>query len=157
MGEKVVMRQNSRFQTLFWATDPYDAESQELESVSDIHFLTPYGMLLVGLGSCTTIVLHTYAQAHGVALDEVELRLEYARDFRKDCDECEEEQEFEESIEMEIVLEGDLSPRDVKRLLKASEYCPIHKMLDKGIEVRTRLAEAAETEGMGHGHHAQQD
>ena len=141
MGEKVIVRQNNQFETEILALDPHDPAAHQFHPVEDIRHLTPYGMLLAGLGSCTAIVLHTYAQHHGVGLREVELRLQYDRIFADDCEECEEIEEYREQIETEIVLTGDLTPQDRKRLLAVSKHCPIHKILTGGIEVQSRLAE----------------
>ena len=140
MGEKVIIRQNSRFETEVLALDPHDADAHHFYPVGDIHQLTPYGMLLAGLGSCTSIVLHTYAQHHNVDLQEVELRLQYDRVFTDDCEDCEGIEEYKEQIETEIVLIGELAPQERDRLFRISRHCPIHKMLNQGIEVQSRLA-----------------
>jgi uncharacterized OsmC-like protein len=141
MGERIIVRQNSRFEIEILALDSHDADAHEFEAVDDVRQLTPYGMLLAGLGSCTAVVLHTYAQHHGVALDAVELRLEYDRVFEEDCERCEGIQEYEERIEEEIVLMGELTPAERDRLYRVSRHCPIHKMLAGGIEVRSALAQ----------------
>jgi len=141
MGEKVIVRQNSQFETKILALDPHDPDAHHFYPVGDVHQLTPYGMLLAGLGSCTSIVLHTYAQHHGVDLREVELRLQYDRVFADDCEGCEGIEEYREQIETEIVLSGELTPQERKRLLRVSRHCPVHKILKQGIEVQSRLAE----------------
>jgi len=141
MGEKVIVRQNSRFETEILALDPHDPDAHHFYPVGDVRQLTPYGMLLAGLGSCTSIVLHTYAQHHGVDLREVELRLQYDRVFADDCEDCEGIEEYREQVEVEIALSGGLTPQERKRLLRVSRHCPIHKILKQGIEVQSRLAE----------------
>ena len=115
MGESVIVRQNSDFETRILAQDPHDPDAHQFYPADDVHQLTPYGMLLSGLGSCTTIVLHTYAQHHGVDLQEVELRLNYDRIFADDCVQCEDIQEYREQIEVEITLSGNLTPEEQKR------------------------------------------
>jgi putative redox protein len=148
-AERVVVRQNSEFEMQVLAPSPEAPESDHLHPVGEVMQLTPYGMLLAGLGSCTAIVLHTYAQYHDVALHEVELRLKYDRVFAEDCKDCEHVEEYTEQIEQEIVLIGDLTPEERKRLLVISRQCPIHKMLAHGIEVQSRLAEEAPAEKQG--------
>jgi len=140
MGESVIVRQNSKFETEILALDPHDPAARQFHPVENVYHLTPYGMLLAGLGSCTAIVLHTYAQHHGVDLQEVELQLEYDRVFADDCVECEGIQEYREQIGEEIVLVGDITPQERKRLFAVSKHCPIHKMLAGGIKVQSRLA-----------------
>jgi uncharacterized OsmC-like protein len=139
MGESVIVHQNSDFETQVLARDPHDLDAQQFHPVDDVNQLTPYGLLLSGLGSCTAIVLHTYAQHHGVDLQEVELRLNYDRVFADDCVQCESIQEYKEQIETEITLIGNLASEEQKRLFMVSKHCPIHKMLAHGIEVKSYL------------------
>lgn len=87
MSEKVIVRQNSKFETEFFASDPESGKQHHVDHVND---LTPYGMLLASLGTCTTVLLHTYAKNHGIKLDEAEITLRYERVFRDDCRNCEE-------------------------------------------------------------------
>jgi putative redox protein len=141
MGESIIIHQNSDFETGILARDPHDPQAHQFHPIDGVHQLTPYGMLLSGLGSCTAIVLHTYAQHHGVNLQEVELRLTYDRVFADDCVQCEDIQEYREQIEAEITLVGSLTPEERKRLYMVSKQCPIHKMLAHGIEVRSYLAQ----------------
>ncbi|MGB9776194.1 MAG: OsmC family protein [Anaerolineae bacterium] len=141
MSEQIIVRQNREFLTEILAPDPHHPEDPQVYPVEHIYHLTPYGMLLASLATCTAIVLHTYAQNHGVALEEVELRLGYERVFADDCRDCEAIDEYREQIVEEIVLKGNLSPQERQRLLIVSRHCPVHKMLHQGIEVVSRLAE----------------
>jgi uncharacterized OsmC-like protein len=144
MGERVIVRQNSQFEIEALAQDPHNPDDREFYPVGDIHQLTPYGMLLTGLGSCTTVVLHTYAQYHDVALAEAEIHLEYDRVFADDCKDCEGIEEYKEQIDMGITLFGDLTPEERHRLFVVSKHCPIHKMLVHGIEVVSHPLDAEE-------------
>lgn len=141
MGERIIVRQNSDFITEILALDPHDPDADEFEVVEQVHQLTPYGMLMASLASCTGIVLHTYAQYHNVALEEVELRLNYDRIFADDCEECEQIREYTEQIEEEIELIGDLTPKEKERLYRVSLQCPIHKIINHGADVKSYLAE----------------
>jgi putative redox protein len=71
----------------------------------------------------------------------VELQWTYQRTFAEDCEHCETDGKYEESIEQEIILGGKLSPGERKRLLRVAGYCPIHKILSEGISVKLHLAE----------------
>jgi len=141
MAEKVTVRQNSQFEIEILAQDPHNPDDQVLHPVGDVRQLTPYGMLLTSLGSCTAIVMHTYAQYHDVPLSEVELLLEYDRIFADDCKDCAGIEEYKEQITMNIVVFGDLTPEERQKLFVISKRCPIHKMLAHGIEVESRLVE----------------
>ncbi len=139
MGERVIVRQDHRFVTTVLAADPHEPESEELDEVHHIHELTPYGMMMASLGSCTGIVLHTYAQHHGIDLQEVTFDLRYDRIFAEDCADCEDIETYKEHIEEEIALSGDLSDRDRQRLYAVSHHCPIDKILREGMEVESYL------------------
>ena len=139
MTERMIVRQNNRFETEFLSIDPHQPESQEFMPVESIHDLTPYGMLLAGIAGCTAIVLHTYAQNHGLDLREVELRLVYDRVFKEDCENCEGIDRYTERIEEEIILVGELEERERERLFSVSKQCPIHKMIEDGTEIHSEL------------------
>lgn len=141
MGERVVVRQDRNFITQVLAVDPHEPESEELQQVDHIHQLTPYGMLLTSLGSCTAIVLHTYAQHHNIDLAQVAIELQYNRVFAEDCADCDEIDVYREHIEQEVSVTGDLTERDRERLDAISRHCSIHKIMAHGVEVDTRLAE----------------
>lgn len=146
MAERVIVHQDKDFQTAYWALDPADPESPEAReprSVAHLHDLTPYGMLLASLGTCTAVVLHTYAQHHDVALDDVEIVLDYQRLYREDCKDCEEIGEYMEQVAMDIRLSGDLTPDQRERLYRVSKHCPVHRMLGDGIAIQSHLAEDA--------------
>jgi len=141
MAERVIVKQDSHFRTIFFATDPEDPHSREFEKVDDIHQLTPYGMLLCSLTSCTALVLHTFSQNHDIPLKEVELHITYQRVFREDCEDCDEDKEFNEEIIERILLKGDLSAPNREKLLRVAQFCPINKMLEDGVSVITSLIE----------------
>ena len=142
MSERVVIHQKSNFETDIRSLDPHVPGSTDLHKVKRIADLTPYGMLLSSLGSCTSIVLHTYAQHHGLKLDEVEVTAEYQRVFEQDCEDCTEIDEYKEQITMQMRFFGDLTAQEREKLFKVSKQCPIHKMLKSGIDVTSRMAEA---------------
>lgn len=144
MTEHVIVRQNSNFDTEFRAPDPSDSESDELKSVVHIHELTPYTMLLASVGACTAIVLHTYAQNHDVALQEVELDLKYKRDIQQNSENSDNIERYEEEIEEELTFTGDLTEEDRMKLFQVAKQCSIHKMLEDGIKISSQLLEEIE-------------
>lgn len=140
MGEKVRVRQNNKFEIQFWGPDPQNPESEELQQISHIHALTPYGMMLASLGSCTTIVLHTYAQNHHIDLSEVEILLEYERSFKDETKLPQGVQGYDERIQQEVQFLGNLSESERQKLFKVSKQCSIHQMYEDGIQIRSALA-----------------
>lgn len=155
VAEKVIVRQKSTYEISFFAADPEDESGDALLSpVAYIHELSPYGMLLASIGSCTTILLHSYAQNRGMKLDEVEMRLEYQRSFKEDCDNCEEIERYEEIILIDIALKGRLSEQEKQRLLAISHQCPVHRIVEDGIKTELRLKDSFSTDvEIGHHHH----
>ena len=141
MGERVIVSQNRDFITSIRAEDPHAPESGELHEVHHVHELTPYGMLMASLGSCTGIVLHTYAQHHDIDLEEISFDLTYDRIFAEDCADCQDIDTYKEQIEEAISLTGNLSDRERDRLYAVSHHCPIHKILTDGMEVNSYLDE----------------
>jgi uncharacterized OsmC-like protein len=141
--EKVIVRHNMRYETEFQIPDPEHPESGEFLSIAHIHALTPYGMMLASAGTCTTILLHSYAQNHSMALDEVEIALEYRRDFDRDCEDCEVTDRYEEQITQEIRLTGELDRKERRKLFAIAHQCPIEKILKNGIHIQSDLVEAS--------------
>jgi len=138
MAERIIVRQNNAFETEVLASDAHQTGPEALRPVEHLHGLTPYGMLLASLGSCTAILLHTYAQRHGLDLRVVELRLRYGRDFKSDCEDCDVNDRYEERIDLEIGLTGGLAADEREKLLLIAKQCPIHRLLKSGIEVRSQ-------------------
>jgi len=147
MSERVIVRQNHHFEIDFFAKNPRDPEDEGFHEITHVHFLTPYGLLLSGLGACTSVILHSYAQNHGIALDEVTIDLTYDRVFAEDCEECEDIEEYKETIHDKIELSGDLTESERNRLRSVAHHCPIQKMLDQGIDVSSEFVDSVEVPG----------
>jgi uncharacterized OsmC-like protein len=141
MAERVIVKQDRQFRTQFLAADPEDIHSNVFETIEDIHQLTPYGMLLSSLASCTALVMHTFAQNHDIKLKEVELHMSYQRVFREDCEDCDEGKEYTEDIDERILLNGDLSELEREKLLRVAHFCPIYQMMKEGITIKSSLIE----------------
>ena len=141
MADRVIVWQDHEFHTRFWAELEGEDHKGKLEEVDNIHKCNPYSMMLGSLGSCTAIVLHTYAQYHQLKLNEVELRLRYDRSYQKDCVECETQEQYHEEIHEDLLLRGDLSSAEKQKLLTIAHACPIYRMFKEGIPIRTHLME----------------
>ena len=140
MAEVVVVRQNIDLETEFLAR--FEGET-ELTPVEDIRDITPYGMLLAGLGACSAVLVNTYAQHHGLRLEQTEFRVEYERSFKKDCEHCEEAQSLDEQIKMYVRFKGELDEAQRDKLFRISLQCPVHKIFERGIKVQSSLEKAA--------------
>ncbi|HTR45198.1 MAG TPA: OsmC family protein [Thermodesulfovibrionales bacterium] len=136
MAEKVFIRQNSTFETEILI---YNSETRRYQPAGQLQDVTPYGMLLVSLGLCTSAVLYAYARKHKIGLHEVELNLQFKRTFKEDCDNCEGIEKYEDRIDLDIALEGDLEREERDKLFEISRLCPVHKILENGMKVQSRI------------------
>lgn len=135
MSERVIVYQDRSFRTEFKAADPNDKGSDEVQHVVHLHELTPYGMLLASVGSCTAIVVNSYARNHGIPLRGVTVEASYDRVFAEDCDDCDENNEYEEIIRETVGFEGDLDEKQFKRLHQVAKACSVRRLLESGIRV----------------------
>ena len=139
MADRVIVKQDSEFHTQFQAEEEQGSLKGKMEGVEQLHQLNPYSMMLSSLGSCTAIVLNTYAQYHHLPLEEVEIHLQYNRNYKKDCETCEEVGNYTEEVVEKILLKGKLSEEDHQKLLHIAHACPIYKMFKGGIPIKTSL------------------
>ncbi|MDF1519794.1 MAG: OsmC family protein [Brevefilum sp.] len=137
MSERVVVYQDKSFRTNFRAADPHEEDSDVVENVMHLHNLTPYGMLLASLAACTAIVVNSYAQNHGIPLKGVNVDASYDRVFAEDCDDCDENNIYEEIIKEKLDFEGDLDSKQLARLHQVAKACSIRKLLENGIRVQS--------------------
>jgi putative redox protein len=98
----------------------------------------PYDLLGAALGACTTMTVRLYAERKGWPLDSVIVRVLHRRPSP----------EAKDQFAREIVLQGELSPDQRRRLLEIAEHCPVHQTLERGAQVVTVLAEHAPAGGL---------
>lgn len=139
MSEKLIVRQNANFEFGIWAVNPNLPDDDDFKPVSHIFELTPYGMMLAANATCTTQVVFSYAQHHAVDLELMEIKIEYKRRFKEDCENCEGIDRYEEHIEEKVSFSGELNEEEREKLYHIAHQCPIHKMYEHGIEIRTSL------------------
>jgi putative redox protein len=102
----------------------------------------PYELLLMALGSCTSMTLRLYADRKSWPLDRVVVRLSHAKVHAEDCVECERRPAMIDRIERTIELVGGLDATQRARLLQIAEMCPVHRTLTSKIDIRTVLTES---------------
>ena len=104
----------------------------------------PYELLLMALGSCTSMTVHLYAAQKKWPLDQVVVRLSEERVHVRDCANCEDPGAMIQRIEKRIELIGSLDEAQRVRLLEIADRCPVHRTLTSRIEIRSALVSASE-------------
>lgn len=137
MSERVVCYQNNQYQTGFKAAETEGDQPAELQDVAHIQELTPYGLLLASLASCTAIVLNAFSQNHDIPLKSVTIDCQYDRVFADDCKDCDESTEYEQIIREKLEFEGDLSEEQRRILHQVAKACSIRRMIEAGIQVES--------------------
>jgi putative redox protein len=95
----------------------------------------PYDLLSAALGSCTAMTLRLYAAHKGWPLTQVRVKVSHHRASLDDKD----------TFERIIDLDGPLDEAQRQRLLEIAGHCPVHKTLDRGANIETRLGVAVGT------------
>ena len=101
---------------------------------------TPYGLLLAGLGACTSMTLRLYAQRKRWPLERVTVRLKHDKIHAEDCSSCETREGRIDTITREVTMEGPLDPDQRRRLLEIADKCPVHRTLHSEVVIETKEA-----------------
>jgi putative redox protein len=99
----------------------------------------PYELLLMALGSCTSMTIEMYATRRKWLLEQVVVRLRHERVHAEDCADCEDVNSMLDRIELGLELIGPLDEGQRARLLQIAEKCPVHRTLTSKIDIRTSL------------------
>lgn len=116
--------------------------ADEPEPIGSDTGLSPYELLLAGLGACTSMTLRMYAERKNLALEKVSVRLAHSRIHADDCATCETTEGMIDHIDRSISLTGNLSEAQIVRLLEIADKCPVHRTLRSEIMITTVLDES---------------
>jgi putative redox protein len=100
---------------------------------------TPYDLLLMSLGACTSMTVRLYANHNGIPLDDIVVRLTHKHVHEEDAEEAGGEDRRLDVIGMEIELVGNLDDAQRRRLLHIAAHCPVHRTLKGELAIKTRL------------------
>jgi uncharacterized OsmC-like protein/pimeloyl-ACP methyl ester carboxylesterase len=100
---------------------------------------SPYDLLLMALGSCTSMTLRMYANHKKLDLQDIQVTLSHNRIHEKDCEHSIDEDCRLEQIQRSIVVTGNLSEAQQRRLLEIADRCPVHRTIENNPEISTDL------------------
>jgi putative redox protein len=102
---------------------------------------SPYDLLLMALGACTSMTLRMYARHKGLPLDDVEVRLSHERIHAGDCRDCDQTEGKLERIRVQLDIHGALTPEQRARLVQIAARCPVHRTLKSNPLIQVELVE----------------
>ena len=102
--------------------------------------LTPYQFLAAGLGACTSMTVRMYARRKGWPLKNVSVDVTHDKVHAQDAEVGRSKIDTFTRI---LKLEGDLDDAQRARLLEIADKCPVHKTLEQGARVDTKLLQTS--------------
>ncbi|MEH6457916.1 MAG: bifunctional alpha/beta hydrolase/OsmC family protein [Cocleimonas sp.] len=90
---------------------------------------SPYNLLLMSIGSCTSMTLRMYANRKKMDLEDIKVRLVYER------------LEDEERITRYLSFKGDITDVQRDRLVEIADRCPVHRTLENNPVITSELDE----------------
>jgi putative redox protein len=137
-GEVLITELNQRFLRGMYSNSHFlRADEPQKYGGSDLG-PTPYDLLLMSLGACTSMTLRMYANRKKLALEDVQIRLQHERVHAEDCVDC---NHSIERITRRIRLIGDLDDEQRQRLLEIADRCPVHRSLENEPQIVTELVD----------------
>ena len=97
----------------------------------------PYELLLMSLGSCSVVTMKMYAQRKGYEIEHLEMKLTHHKETR--------DSDSGTSVKVDVIhkkvqLKGNFTQEQRERILQISSMCPVHRILESAIEIKTEFA-----------------
>ncbi|WP_138431662.1 OsmC family protein [Fodinibius saliphilus] len=100
----------------------------------------PYDYLLMSLGTCTVMTVKMYANRKGWKVDDMYMELRHNKRHNEDCENCDDPNSKIDVIEKELIIEGDLSEKQLDRMLDISKKCPVHRTLMGDMKIKSFIS-----------------
>ena len=100
--------------------------------------LSPYGFLSAGLGACTSMTIRMYARRKGWPLAHVQVDVSHDKVHAQDADAAGTQKV--DRFTRVIHLQGELTADQHQRLMEIADKCPVHRTLERTVQVVTRAA-----------------
>jgi putative redox protein len=137
-GEVLINELNHKFLRGMYSTSHFLRADEPVKYGGSDAGPTPYDLLLMSLGACTSMTLRMYANRKKLPLEDVSIRLVHERVHAEDCIDCDSKLE---RITRHISLVGDLSDEQRRSLLEIADKCPVHRTLESDPQIVTELVE----------------
>jgi uncharacterized OsmC-like protein len=100
---------------------------------------TPYDLLLMSLGACTSMTVRLYARHNRIPLEDIVVRCTHRHVHEEDAEDAGGEDRRLDVIGMDIELVGELTEAQREKLLAIASSCPVHRTLKGELAIETRL------------------
>ena len=140
---QVVVREtrNGKFQQTV-SVGPHQLLADEpVAAGGDDTGLSPYDLLLAGLGACTSMTMRLYADRKSLPLERTTVTLKHSKIHAEDCAECETKAGMLDQIERVIAMEGALSSKQRQKLMEIADKCPVHRTLTSEVRILTSASD----------------
>lgn len=100
---------------------------------------SPYGLLLMSLGACTSMTLRLYADRKEWPMERVIVRLRHTKTHEVDAEHPEAADSYLDRIDRSLEFVGPLDAEQLARLMEIADKCPVHRTLTGRIQINTRM------------------
>lgn len=139
----VVVRGGTSFKTeiqagphTFYADEPADVGGTEAGP-------TPYDFLSAALGACTSMTVYVVAKREKIPLEGIELTITSDRQHAQDCADCTTPSGYIHRFNVQMRLQGALTPEQKARIVDVARRCPVFKTLQSEIKIDEVLVEGS--------------